>query len=109
MSSKLIDAFLDALWLERGASVHTLDAYRRDLMHWQRHLSRHDMSLLAPDSRTYQMLIDERRHNGYQARSDARLTSSLRRFYRWALVTGQIDRDGRYRGTPGARRTAGHA
>ncbi|WP_445620809.1 site-specific tyrosine recombinase XerD [Kushneria sp. Sum13] len=93
MSSQLIDAFLDALWLERGASMHTLDAYRRDLMHWQRYLSRHDMSLLAPDSQTYQNLIDERRRDGYQARSDARLTSSLRRFYRWALVTGQIHSD----------------
>ena len=34
----VIDAFLDALWLEQGASDHTLAAYRRDLNAGQSHL-----------------------------------------------------------------------
>ena len=37
----VIDAFLDALWLEQGASDHTLAAYRRDLTAWQAHLESH--------------------------------------------------------------------
>lgn len=93
MSSTLIDTFLDTLWLERGASAHTLAAYRCDLMHWMRYLERHQRTLLNPDGALYQALIDERRAGGYQARSDARLTSSLRRFYRWALISGQIQED----------------
>ena len=44
----IIDAFLDALWLEQGASDHTLAAYRRDLTAWQAHLERHGEALLAP-------------------------------------------------------------
>lgn len=93
MSCKLIDTFLDALWLERGASAHTLAAYRRDLAHWARYLERHGRTLLTPDGALYQALIDERRAGGYRARSDARLTSSLRRFYRWALISGWIQED----------------
>ena len=34
----VIDAYLDALWLEQGASDHTLAAYRRDLTAWQQQL-----------------------------------------------------------------------
>ena len=29
--SKIIDSFLDSLWLEQGLSKSTLDAYRSDL------------------------------------------------------------------------------
>ena len=35
----MIDAYLDALWLEQGASDHTLAAYRRDLTAWQQWLA----------------------------------------------------------------------
>ena len=34
----VIDAYLDALWLEQGASDHTLAAYRHDLTAWQQQL-----------------------------------------------------------------------
>ncbi|MFC0268874.1 site-specific tyrosine recombinase XerD [Kushneria aurantia] len=93
MSSDLIDTFLDALWLERGASDNTLAAYRRDLQQWQRHLAEHQCRLLDADGVNYRELIDKRRTQGYSDRSSARLTSSLRRFYRWAMVTERLERD----------------
>ncbi|QJQ94607.1 MULTISPECIES: site-specific tyrosine recombinase XerD [Halomonadaceae] len=88
-----IEIFLDALWLERGASENTLEAYRRDLEAWQRHLQCEGESLLAPSSVRLGQWLEERRAGGYQLRSNARLLSSLRSFYRWALANGHIDHD----------------
>lgn len=90
---ELRDAFLDALWLERGASDNTLAAYRRDLVHWQRWLIEREASLLTATPECFERFLDDRQTSGYQARSDARLTSSLRRFYRWALLEGRLERD----------------
>ncbi|GHE22396.1 site-specific tyrosine recombinase XerD [Halomonas urumqiensis] len=89
----LIETFLDALWLERGASDNTLMAYRRDLAAWAAHLEAQEASLLSPLPATLPDWLDARRASGYQLRSNARLLSSLRRFYRWALAEGRIDRD----------------
>ncbi len=89
----LIDAFLDALWLERGASEHTLAAYRRDLEAWATRLAEAGGELLAPHQALLPTWLDERRAAGYRLRSNARLLSSLRGFYRWALAEGRIERD----------------
>lgn len=88
-----LEAFLDALWLEQGASEHTLAAYRRDLEAWQRYLGERGLALQAPGSQALPNWLDERRAGGYQLRSNARLLSSLRRFYRWSLANGTIDHD----------------
>ncbi|PMR71021.1 site-specific tyrosine recombinase XerD [Halomonas heilongjiangensis] len=92
-ASTLIDAFLDGLWLEQGASDNTLAAYRRDLVAWGKRLEGEGERLLAPGPRTLSAWIDERRGAGYQLRSNARMLSSLRRFYRWALAEGMIEAD----------------
>lgn len=91
--SERIDAFLDALWLEQGASEHTLTAYRHDLKAWAGCLVEHGEMLLAPGPSTLTAWLASRREAGYQLRSNARLLSSLRGFYRWALSEGLIDHD----------------
>ncbi|WP_300270292.1 site-specific tyrosine recombinase XerD [Halomonas sp.] len=88
-----LEAFLDALWLEQGVSDHTLAAYRRDLAAWAARLAERDEALLAPAPATLPIWLDERREAGYRLRSNTRLLSSLRRFYRWALETGRLERD----------------
>ncbi|MFG6668391.1 site-specific tyrosine recombinase XerD [Halomonas sp. HNIBRBA4712] len=88
-----IDAFLDALWLEQGASDHTLSAYRRDLSAWQAYLARFDEHALDPARERFAAWLEERREAGYKLTSNARLLSSLRSFYRWAQLHGRIDRD----------------
>lgn len=89
----LIDAFLDALWLERGASEHTLAGYRHDLSAWQQRLASHRRRLLAPGSDALPDWLHARREAGYQLRSNARLLSSLRSFYRWGLEQGLLADD----------------
>lgn len=91
--SATIDAFLDALWLEQGVSEHTLAAYRRDLVAWSARLAEGGESLVTPAPASLPTWLDERREAGYRLRSNVRLLSSLRRFYRWALETGRIERD----------------
>ena len=89
----VIDAYLDALWLEQGASDHTLAAYRRDLTAWQEQLERDDETLLTASPARFGACMEQRREQGYQLRSNARVLSSLRSFYRWARLYGHIDSD----------------
>ncbi|NGO89041.1 site-specific tyrosine recombinase XerD [Halomonas sp. BC2] len=89
----MIDAYLDALWLEQGASDHTLAAYRRDLTAWQQWLAEEGETLLTASPDRLGVWLDHRREQGYQLRSNARLVSSLRSFYRWARLYGHIDVD----------------
>lgn len=86
------DAFLDALWLERGVSEHTLSAYRHDLSAWIAYLDAQDQRLLSPGETTLIEFVEARREH-YHARSIARLLSCLRRFYRWALAESLIAYD----------------
>ena len=91
--AELIDAFLDHLWLEQGASDHTLSAYRHDLTAWAVRLLAADGGLLSAGEAVLPAWFDERRDAGYQLRSNARLLASLRRFYRWALGESLLDAD----------------
>ena len=42
-SVKLIDSFIDNIWLERGLSQNTLDAYRQDLSNFSNWLEPHGL------------------------------------------------------------------
>jgi len=79
--------------LEQGASDHTLAAYRRDLTAWQQQLERDDETLLTASPTRFSTWMEQRREQGYQLRSNARMLSSLRSFYRWARLYGHIDSD----------------
>ncbi|HSC82517.1 MAG TPA: site-specific tyrosine recombinase XerD, partial [Pseudomonas sp.] len=89
----LIDRFLDALWLEKGLSVHTRDAYRSDLGHFNSWLQERDLQL---PSAGREIILDHlawRLEQGYKARSTARFLSGLRGFYRYLLREGLIAED----------------
>ncbi|SFM09597.1 site-specific tyrosine recombinase XerD [Halopseudomonas yangmingensis] len=92
-AARLIDAHIDALWLERGLSPHSLEAYRSDLQLLARWLAAQGGELLK--ARADQLLgyLGWRIEQGYKARSSARLLSCLRGFYRQALRDGRISED----------------
>ncbi len=82
--SHYLQVFLDSLWLESGLSDNTIVAYRRDLSgfaDWLQAESERDLSAATrEDILAYQR---KRMEAGHKVSSDARLLSSLRRFYRY--------------------------
>lgn len=82
MSDSDIDRYLDAVWIERGLTQNTLDAYRRDLaavQHWAQEQRSTDLRDCSPaDLRDY---LAMKFAQGHSSRSSARLISSLRGFF----------------------------
>ncbi|WP_428234091.1 site-specific tyrosine recombinase XerD [Halothiobacillus sp.] len=82
-TARLIDEFINALWLEEGLSKNTQSAYRSDLrlaaLEWQRA----GVRLNEASAEDLPRLLGERMSSGQSARSIARLRSSLKRFYGW--------------------------
>ncbi len=93
----LIDAFLDALWMERGLSANTLNAYRTDLAGFAKWLGEHGGGLASARRDQLQGYLAWRVGQGARPRTTARLLSSLRRFYR------HLVREGRRNDDPSAR------
>jgi integrase/recombinase XerD len=89
----LIDQFLDALWLEKGLSQNSRDAYRSDLALFNGWLQERGIALEAAGR---EVLLDHlawRVEQGYKARSTARLLSGARGFYRYLLREKLIGSD----------------
>ncbi|NQY25915.1 MAG: site-specific tyrosine recombinase XerD [Piscirickettsiaceae bacterium] len=78
-----LQPFLDTLWLESGLSKNTVEAYQRDLLGFATWLSKSDTDLSSATRQDILKYQRERIRNGSKVRSDARLLSSLRRFYRY--------------------------
>ncbi len=80
----LIDAFIDALWLEEGLSKNTLSAYRRDLTLFAAWLKAQDKELTQvaePDLHSY----FSARHQASKATTANRRLTVFKRYFRWAL------------------------
>lgn len=92
-SNHYLERFLDSLWLESGLSRNTIDAYRRDLLAFAAWLSQFDVDLAAATQQHIQHYQSQRMREGRKVRSEARLLSSLRRFYRYLLREDIRDSD----------------
>lgn len=78
---RILDDFLDMMAAERGASVNTLAAYRRDLGDYCDHLAGNGITPLkagAGDVRNYLVRLDAA---GLKATSAARKLSAIRQFH----------------------------
>lgn len=87
----LIEAFLDALWTERGLADNTLAAYRNDLTAFARWLARRGRGLREAEAADLLGFLAAR--PGAAARSTARRLSSLRRLYRHLVREGVVAGD----------------
>jgi len=81
----MIDRFLDALWLEKGLSDNTRDAYRSDLALFNGWLQGKGVDLMSISREAILDHLAWRVDNGYKPRSTARLLSGVRGFYRYLL------------------------
>ena len=91
----LIDEFCDAIWLEDGLARNTIEAYRRDLRLMAKWLAQRRGALervTAGDLSAYFAALNAT-PAGIRASSQARLHSSLKRFYAFALRSGWMRSD----------------
>lgn len=91
--SHYLRPFLDSLLLEAGLSQNTLDAYQRDLLNFAAWLADTDTDLAAATPEQIAHYFSKRARSGSNQRSDARLLSSLRRFYRYLCREGIRESD----------------
>ena len=91
-----IDGFIDKLWSQKGLAELTLQAYRQDLRRFSGWLEKNGGSLERADQAKIQAYLAERFEQGASARSNARLLSTLKQYYRHLL------RDGMRRDNPTA-------
>lgn len=97
----LIDAFLERAWSELGLADNTLAGYRRDLDAFARWLAMPPQASSLLDCRrdrlyTYLAMragTGGKTGRGYSPRSNARLLSALRHFYRLLQRDSRIDED----------------
>jgi integrase/recombinase XerD len=86
---RLIEAFLEMIAAERGATKNTLDAYARDLADYASELARTEKApgnAATADIRAYLSLLAKR---GLKPASSARKLSSIRQFHRFLVADGR--------------------
>ncbi len=86
----IIDRFVDALWLEDGLAANSLAAYRRDLQQLATYLD--GCCLLSASELDLQQFFSSTFAASRASTANRRL-ATLRRFYRWALREGVIQKD----------------
>ncbi|MFT3790135.1 MAG: site-specific tyrosine recombinase XerD [Rudaea sp.] len=89
----LIEGFLERAWSESGLAENSLASYRRDLEGLARWCAGHGTTLLGASREHLYACLAERQEGGYSSRSNARLLSSLRHFYRMQQRLGAIGTD----------------
>lgn len=83
-----LDAFMTHLKTEQGASIHTVEAYNRDVLNYLIFLEEEaEGSLESVDFEAY---LGRLRVRGKQTRSIARAVSAIRSFYKFLLTDGKI-------------------
>ncbi|MCZ6778345.1 MAG: site-specific tyrosine recombinase XerD [Acidobacteriota bacterium] len=85
-----IEEFLAHLALERGLSTHTVEAYRRDLLAFSRHLGRRGAGLAGARRKNVLDHLERLADSGLSARSRGRHLAALRSYYRFQIAEGRL-------------------
>jgi integrase/recombinase XerD len=85
--------FVDALETERGASAHTVAAYRRDVERFRAFLGREGRAVGEVGVGDLGRYLGLLQRQGLSTRSIARHVSSMRALYRFLVRAGAADRD----------------
>ncbi len=90
---KMIENFIDHLWMENGLSENTLAAYRNDIAGFAMWLAQDKKILITVTASEIQGFLAYNYGIKQKRRSVARLLSSLRRFYLYQLRENHIAED----------------
>ncbi len=90
---ELIERFSDMLWMERGLSDNTLDAYRGDLANLSRWLRGRGQDLISVSRNDLRQYLSDCMTLDVHPRTTARQLSALRRFYRYLIREGRVKED----------------
>ncbi len=89
-----LTSFLEYLFLERGLSRLTLQAYRRDLCHfWEYLAGEGKQDLEALTRQDLRKFLEEESRRGMSVRSRSRELVSLRSFFQYLYMTGRLGED----------------
>jgi integrase/recombinase XerD len=83
-----IEAFIDSLWSQKGLADLTLQAYQQDLVQFCRWLKARKQKLNQAEQSNIQEFLSSRFENGASARSNARLLSTLKQYFRHLITKG---------------------
>ncbi|SNB79119.1 integrase/recombinase XerD [Arboricoccus pini] len=84
----MIATFLEMLVVERGASRHTLDAYRRDLLFFEAYLKGQGRTLATADEADVRGFLHHLSAQGFTASTQARRLAAVRHYYRFLFLDG---------------------
>src|SRR5918994_7330153 len=87
------EAFLEMMAVERGASRHTLDAYRRDLTDYQGYLASRGRTALTADVALVRAWLGRLSSAGMASATMARRLSAVRQFHRFLFFEGACSDD----------------
>jgi integrase/recombinase XerD len=83
-----VAAFLEALASERGASLNTIDAYRRDLADYEAYLAAKGMDAIKADASSARGFLAASGERRLSAASLARRLSAVRQFHKFLYAEG---------------------
>jgi integrase/recombinase XerD len=81
--ARALELFLEMLLSERGASAHTVDAYRRDIQQFGASQNSRGANLAEADADAVRAFLTELSKIGLAPRTAARRLSALRQFFRF--------------------------
>jgi integrase/recombinase XerD len=87
-TGRWIEAFLEMMAAERGASPHTLRGYGRDLEDLRQFLDRRGLDAAAASPEDIEAYVADLGRRGLAAATTARRRSALRQFFRFVLDEG---------------------
>ncbi len=92
-SALILEDFKTYLGLERGLSANTSENYAVDVAHLMTFAEAHSLSLDKIRESDLHLLLASLRDIGIQPRSQARLISGIRAFFKFLRIEGYIDND----------------
>ncbi len=92
-TERLLSDFSNFLLLERGLSGNTLESYHTDVIHLLEFLEERELTLTDVDTDALHQFLCTLRDLGISPRSQARMLSGIRAFFRFLRLEGYTDTD----------------